>query len=183
MERPMMPRTALAAALTTLLLLAACSDSKVETRQADKTGPVSIDIDTGDGDSATGEGGKFEISLPGGIEAKVKLPRDMGAGGKFDIEGVGLYPGASVNSVKVDAAAARETRSATVEIGFKAPADPAAVADWYQQQFEAKDIRISRTGETLSGVADDGDAFTIALRPAGNGASTGLTTIIGRAKG
>lgn len=177
-----MPQTTRAAALAAMLLVAACSDSKVETETPDKASKVSIDIDTGDDAATTGEGGKLEISLPGGIEANVKLPGDIGDKSDFDIEGVGLYPGASVNSVKVDAAAARETKSATVAIGFKAPGDAAAVADWYQQQFEAKQVKISRRGETLSGVAADGDAFTIALRPAGKGASTGVTTIISRDK-
>jgi hypothetical protein len=162
------------------LLLGACGGAPEAPARPDapaEPGKVSIDIDTVGDESADG---KLEISLPGGIAAKVNLPGDIGTGSKFDIDGVGLYPGASVKSVKVDAGAARETGSATVQIGFRAPGDAAAVADWYQQQFEAKRITITRKGETLSGVAADGDAFTIALRPDGNGASSGVTTIISR---
>jgi hypothetical protein len=172
--------------LATTALIAGCSDSKVETEKADSGSKVSIAID---GDSKAGartdvaidgdtESGKFELKLPGGIEAKVNLPESIGNSGKFDIDGVGLYPGARVRSVNVNASDARETKTAIIKIGFAAPADAAAVADWYQQQFEAKRKTVTRRGETLSGATDDGDAFTLALEPAGTGASKGLLTIV-----
>ena len=188
-----MPKSALFLATTALLALAACSDSKVETAKADAenadTGSkLSIAIDSdADGDktetrtavtvNGDTEPGKFELNLPGGIEAKVNLPEGLGEHGKFDIDGVGLYPGAKVRSVNVNASDARETRTAVVKIGFAAPADAAAVADWYQQQFDTRHKPVTRRGETLSGTTDDGDAFTLALEAAGTGASKGLLTI------
>jgi hypothetical protein len=182
-----MSKFALCLASTALLALAACSDSRVETQKADTDSKVSIAIDgnadktdtgtevTIDGDTETG---KFELSLPGGIEAKVNLPEGVGENGKFDIDGVGLYPGAKVRGVNVNASDAKTTRQAVVKITFSAPADAAAVADWYQQQFDARQKTVTRSGETLSGTTDDGDAFTIALNAAGTGASKGLLTII-----
>lgn len=181
-----MQTPALFLATTALLALAACNDSKVETAKADTGSKVSIAID-GDGDKTEArtdvtingdtDTGKFELKLPGGIEAKVNLPDGIGEHGKFDIDGVGLYPGAKVRSVNVNASDARETRTAVVKIGFAAPADAAAVADWYQQQFDAKHKMVARRGETLSGTTDDGDAFTLVLDAAGTGASKGLLTI------
>jgi ABC-type glycerol-3-phosphate transport system substrate-binding protein len=181
-----MSKSALFVATTALLVLAACSEGKVETEKADTGSEVSIAIDgnaktetrtnvTIDGDTETG---KFELSLPGGIEAKINLPEGIGEGGKFDIDGVGLYPGAKVRGVNVNAADAKTTKQAVVKISFSAPADAAVVADWYQQQFEAKQKTVTRSGESLSGTTDDGDAFTIALDAAGTGASKGLLTII-----
>ena len=182
-----MQKPALFLATIALLVLAACNDSKVETAKADTGSKVSIAIDgdsdktetrtdvTINGDTDTG---KFELKLPGGIEAKVNLPEGLGEHGKFDIDGVGLYPGAKVRSVNVNASDARETRTAVVKIGFAAPADAAVVADWYQQQFDGKHKPVVRRGETLSGTTDDGDAFTLAMQAAGTGASTGLLTII-----
>lgn len=177
-------------ASTALLVLAACSDSKVETEKADARSTVSIAIDGnngGGGDktetrtnvtiNGDTETGKFELKLPGGIEAKVNLPEGLGEHGKFDIDGVGLYPGAKVRSVNVNASDARETKTAVVKIGFAAAADAAVVADWYQQQFDAKHKPVTRRGETLSGTTDDGDAFTLTLEAAGTGASKGLLTI------
>jgi hypothetical protein len=182
-----MSKRALGVAATVLLALSACSDSKVETEKADSGSKVSIAIDgsgdktaastevTIDGDTETG---KFELKLPGGIEAKVNLPEGVGENGTFDIDGVGLYPGARVQGVNVNASDTKTTRQAVVKITFSAPSDAAAVADWYQQQFDAKQKAVTRKGETLSGTTDDGDAFTIALNAAGTGASKGLLTII-----
>ncbi len=180
-----------------LLALAACGDSKVETAEADTSADkgVSISIDAKDDSSATAaaseaggavnidadtDTGKFDLKLPGGIEANVSVPGGMIDKTDFDIDGVGLYPGAKVGAVNVKALAGKESGqgSATVRIGFSAPADAAAVADWYQQQFEAKKIAVTRKGETLSGKTEDGDDFTLALVQAGAGAAKGELTIV-----
>ena len=85
----------------------------------------------------------------------------------------------SVNvNVNVNAFDTRKTRTAIIKIGFAAPADAAAVADWYQQQFKAKRKTAARRGETLTGTTDNGDAFTVSLEAAGAGASKGLLTIV-----
>lgn len=163
-----MNRPAILLAATALLALAACDRSKSDTAEATRETAKPV---------ADGDPGKFELKLPGGFEAKINLPADMGDSNEFDIDGVGLFPGASVRSIAVDAADVRETKTAFVRIGFNAPADAAAVADWYQKQFDENDIKVSRSGETLSGTTDDGNAFTLALESAGAGASRGLLTI------
>lgn len=188
-----MTRSTLVAAVA-LLGLAGCSDNNVETEKADKGTKVSISIDGTEADGAAAmadasadvniagdtETGKMEIKLPGGLEAKVNIPEGMANNAKFDIDGVGLYPGAKVGSIKVIAtkkqADGKKGHDATVNIGFTAPADAAAVADWYQQQFDAKKVAVRRSGETLSGKTDDGDDFTLALSSAAKG-SSGLLTI------
>ena len=182
-----MMRAVLMIAALPLLALTACSDSKVESAKADND--VKIDISSDDGKGATSvtvnadtDSGKLELKLPGGIDTRINLPagvNSLGSGkGRFDIDGVGLFPGASVHSVNVDASDKTDSKSAIVKIGFNAPGDAAAVADWYQQQFEAKHKAVTRSGETLSGRTDDGDVFTIALESAGTGASKGLLTIV-----
>ena len=176
-------------AAVSLMALAACGDNKVETAKAEKGASVSIAIDGNEAKTTEAtaesdtESGKIELSLPGGIEAKGKLPEGLGNDGDFDIDGVGLYPGARVGSVKVNASDAAAMKRAVVRIGFTAPGDAAAVADWYQQQFDAKAIKVSRRGETLSGKTEDGNDFTIALTGAGAGSAKGLVTIVNAAKG
>lgn len=186
-----MVRSAVLLAAASLLTLAGCSDHKVATDTAENGG-VHISIDSDDSKSASAaavtidgdtDSSKLELNLPGGIEAKVKLPEGMTNDSHFDIDGVGLYPGAKVRSVKVNASDAAETKRAVVQIGFTAPGDAAAVADWYQQQFDAKSMKVSRSGETLSGKNEDGDDFTIALTSAGAGSAKGLVTIIDAKKG
>jgi hypothetical protein len=171
-----------------LLALAACGDSKVETAEPQKEVSISID---GDKDAAAGQGevtvdansetGELGLKLPGGVVANVKVPGgEMIDKSDFDIDGVGLYPGAKVGSVNVRALTGRGDAkgSATVKIGFSAPADAAAVADWYQQQFEAKKIAVARSGETLTGTTRDGEDFTLALTATGAGASKGELTLV-----
>ncbi|MBC7505995.1 MAG: hypothetical protein H7267_09780 [Sandarakinorhabdus sp.] len=186
-----MLRFAFVLAAASLLALSSCSDNKVKTADDKAGSSVHISIDSDDSKTASAtartipgdsDGNKFELSLPGGIEAKVKLPERLSEGGKFDIDGVGLYPGAKVRSVKVNASNAG-TKRAVVEIGFSAPGDAAAVADWYQQQFDAKSMKVTRSGETLSGKNDDGNDFTIALTSSGAGTAKGLVTIIDADKG
>jgi hypothetical protein len=191
-----LPILACAAAL--LILPAACSGGN---DAADDKHSVSISIGDKDGeggDAATAttatasastdtssvtidadsDTGRVELSLPGGIEAKVKVPGNISVGSKFDIDGVGLYPGAKVGSVNVKAFDGKAGKDAIVKIGFAAPADAAVVADWYQQQFEAKKVAVNRSGETLTGKTEDGDDFTLALTQGPAGASQGLLTIV-----
>lgn len=170
--------------LVGVLLLGGCSRDEerasVSVTADAKDGDVAeVDIDASDGS------GKVAINLPGGIAAKINVPRGMtgdGADTKFDIEGVGLYPGGKVASFNVRASGGEASR-AVVRIGFTAPADAAAVADWYQQQFEAKGVAVTRTGETLAGRQKDGDAFTLALAPAAAGGSRGTLTVTDLGKG
>ena len=121
-----MSRSILLLAAVATMALGACSESKVETA---KSHGVSIDTDTGTTASATHitidgdtDSDKLAVRLPGGIEAKVNLPGGMVNVGRFDIDGVGLYPGAKVHSVDVNAADAARTDSAVLKIGFAAPA-------------------------------------------------------------
>lgn len=186
-----MARSGLLGACVVLLALAACGEDKVETATPAKDVDISIKAASDDAAAASaGQGvvnidgnsetGKFEVKLPGGIEANVKVPGGMVDKTDFDIDGVGLYPGAKVGTVNVKALTGKgEAKgSATVRIGFSAPADAAAVADWYQQQFEARKVAVTRSGETLSGKTEDGDDFTLAIVQAGSGAAQGELTII-----
>lgn len=173
---------ALPLVLAAALALAACRESNVETARADPDSGVKISINTDDpGTTASAEAdgsepGKVEVKLPGGLGAKIDLPGGLGGDSKFDIAGVGLYPGARVGAIAVNAAnAGKPGGSAVVNIGFSAPADAAVVADWYQQQFAGRNVPVVRKGESLTGKTSDGDDFTLALIPAASGSKGQLT--------
>ncbi|MEY2882336.1 MAG: hypothetical protein RL490_60, partial [Pseudomonadota bacterium] len=145
-----------------------------------KASSVSISSE-GDGDGkltvdADSDTGKVEVTLPGGLEAKVKIPGGLPGDAKFDIDGVGLFPGAKISTVNVNATDTPGTRS-TVALGFAAPGDAAAVADWYQQQFADKSVTASRQGDTLTGKTEDGDDFVLALTQGAPGKAQGKLTI------
>ncbi len=156
-------------AAAAMLATAACDRAETTDKE------TSIVINQDEDDDA--ETGRMELKLPGGIEANIKVPGGMSDMTKFDIDGVGLYPGAKVRSVKVNARARDGDRDATVEMGFRAPADAAAVADWYQKEFEARKTPVNRSGETLTGRTGDGDDFTLVVAGRGAGGSDGTLTI------
>lgn len=172
------------------LALVGCGD-KDAAADADGSGSVKINIDGDSGDTAVAvaeTGGdaatsEVEINLPGGIGGKVNLPAGVLNESKFDIDGVGLYPGAKVGSINVNASDKGAAHEAIVKIGFAAPADAAVIADWYQQQFETRKIAVTRTGETLTGKTEDGDDFTLAVTQGAAGGSKGLLTIVDAKKG
>lgn len=170
-----MDKLLITAALGAALATTACEVEKAPAADAPRS--VSIVINSGDKTGGGKTSGQVEVSLPDGIAAKLGLPVGPQNGEKLNVAGVGLYPGARLSAVKVDARTRADAQTARVEFGFSAPGDAAAVADWYQQQFEAKGNKVTRQGETLSGIAADGDRFTLAMAPAGTGASRGLVTI------
>lgn len=165
-----------------LLLATACSSADDGERGGNG---VSVSIGDASAASATATANaSASNSVKFGIEADsatgrvaLSLPAGTTAGSKFDIDGVGLYPGARVGSVNVKASDGPGGSVASVRIAFTAPADAAEVADWYQHQFDLKKHAVTRRGETLSGRTRDGDDFSLALTQRAAGASQGLLTI------
>ncbi len=155
-------------AAVALLAVAACGRHHDDDDKA-------VTITAGDG---SGETSTVELKLPGGFEAKVKGPARMGEHSHVDIDGVGLYPGAKLGGVQVKVDASDEKgHEANVDLSFSAKSDPAAVADWYQQQFEAKGVTATRTGNALSGKSKDGDDFTVTAAANKDGGTAGTIAI------
>ena len=152
------------------LALAACGESTPEA-ESNVTTEVKID-------SHSDRKGEMELKLPGGFEAKIPLPKGAGDKSDFDIDGVGLYPGARVSTVNVRAGEG----PAVVTISFAAPGSAPEVAQWYERELLANDVVVKRTGEMLVGRTEDGDDFTLEITQALAG-STGLLTITDAAKG
>ncbi|MEY4269550.1 MAG: hypothetical protein RLZZ58_766, partial [Pseudomonadota bacterium] len=116
-----------------------------------------------------------------GVDINAKLPgldmRDINA--DFDIDGVGLYPGASVTSMNVNATSKDgNSGKGTVKFGFNAPASADTVAAWYAGEFAKAGLKATRAGNKVSGTTNDGDAFSINLSPDGT-ASTGEIEVSG----
>jgi hypothetical protein len=126
--------------------------------------------------------GKLAIKLPGGFEAKLPMPDSIAQDSKFNIDGVGLYPGARVDTINVNADRKDDPSGdkAVVVLGFAAPASAETVAGWYEGQFQAKDITVRRKGTLLTGKTDDGDDFALLLGDIAGGKARGQLTIHNR---
>jgi len=139
--------------LLILPLLAACDvHSKFPAKDDDN---VTIKAD---------EGGNLEFNLPI-VEGKLKVPAGMMHGGDVDIDGVKLMPGSSVNGFSVFAG----DKGATVNLGFKAPASPDEVRNYYVAEFKKKGVEATIAGGTITGKSKDGSDFRIEVSPAAKG--------------
>ena len=176
----MTPRPFLAAlTLTALLALAACDGRS----SGDNGTMLSITAKGENGSDVainTDGSGKVNVNIPG-FSASVNLPKVALDHGNFDIDGVKLYPGSTVSSIKVDAARNDSDRRSDVSVAFRSPAKPDVVRDWFKKAFHDKSVAVRDTGAaTLDGVSRDGDAFQMTFAPEGTGATAGTVAIHGK---
>jgi hypothetical protein len=163
--------------LTSLLLLSGCGSSA----DADEKGTdVSINMQA-DGDSSVaagsdGDKGKLSITTDG-FEAKIAMPKiDMG-GGDFEIDGVKLYPGATVTGVNINANDKGGSGASTVDFRYTAPATPDTVRDWYAKEFKARGVTATTSANGIAGISKDGDNFTMTFAPSGEGKTSGTIRV------
>lgn len=131
----------------------------------DRIGNGGVNAGSGSADDkvqfrANTESGEMELRLPGGIAGKMRLPDGIASDTKFDLDGIGRYPGARLLNVDVSGGGSREGR---VMLGFSAPGSADTVADWYEKALIAKGRSVARTGNTITGATKDGEPMVIAV--------------------
>jgi hypothetical protein len=166
-------------ALPLTVALAACDASDEPAKGTD----VSINASDKDGGSvnitANGDSGDVGVKVPG-FDAKMRLPKMLLKDSDFDIDGVKLYPGSTVNSVNVDANGLSDKGGkGEVKVGFSAPAETAKVSQWFRDAFTKAGVTVTGDGNMLSGKTKDGDPFSVTLTDAGGNKSSGTITISG----
>ena len=187
-------KNALIAILLCSVAVAACE------RRSDEPAPSSETAagETGEGSTlewngdAAGEGnidvniradastGKVELKLPGGIEGSLKLPRGLDGDTKFDLDGIGRFPGATLTTVDIKATDRKQGHDARVVLGFAAPGSADAVADWYEQALIKDGRSVSRTGTTVTSTTEDGKPMVIAVTQGEGGQAQCRITITDR---
>jgi len=115
--------------------------------------------------------GKLKFDLPF-ASGQIKLPQAMMKSADFDIDGVKMYPGATISGFNVNA----EDGRALVNIAYNAPAAPDAVRGYFLQQFKDKGVDARESREGIEGKSKDGDRFTMTFTPDG-GATKGSVVI------
>jgi hypothetical protein len=181
-------KNALIAILLCGVAVAACDARRVEEKEKAETAAISVDKDwdegaagdTGVNIKADMEKGEVELKLPGGIAGKVSIPEGIESDTKFDLDGVGRYPGAKLTSVNVQASGKDGDGRGQVLLGFSAPGKAGQVADWYEKALADKGRAPSRSGNTLTGTTKDGDRMVIAIEDGDTGVARGRITITDR---
>ena len=98
-------------------------------------------------------------------------------GDDFDIDGVDLYPGSHIRAMNVDAVNKGGAKISTVKASFESPTDAKTLADWFDAEMKKEKFTFTRSGYTLSGTTDDGDAFTLTISDLGGGKANGHVVI------
>ncbi len=98
-------------------------------------------------------------------------------GDDFDIDGVDLYPGSHIRAMNVDAVNKGGAKISTVKASFESQTDAKTLADWFDAEMKKEKFTFTRSGYTLSGTTDDGDAFTLTISDLGGGKANGHVVI------
>ncbi len=164
------------------LALAACGASSDD---ATPGTDISIDATIDEGNpvkaSSDGKTGEIAIDVPG-FKANIAMPKIKLDADNFDIDGVKLYPGSKVISMKVDqitrTAGSASDNKGNVRISFDAPASPEVVKAWFLEKLTANDkLTVTPTASGFAGTSKDGDPFTLDLQPGETGHTTGSMII------
>jgi hypothetical protein len=159
------------------LALSACGSSDDDGKPGTD---IAINVQTDEGKpmqaSADGKTGAVAVNIPG-FKAELALPKIKLGADDFDINGVKLYPGSSVLAMAV-AQEPGNTDVTNVKVSFDAPAAPDAVKKWFLEKFgEKSGMTVTGTPTGLTGTTDDGDPFTLDLKPGEAGHSIGAIAI------
>lgn len=185
-------KNALLAILLCGVAVAACNANRKDAVEDKRGQGVTVDAawdgdkgaaaiaDAGVNIQADMEKGRVELKLPGGIGGTVNLPAGLESDAKFDLDGLGRYPGAKLTSVNVQASGKDGDGKGVVVLGFTAPGSAAQVADWYAGKLSDRGRTPSRSGNTLTGTTEDGDAMVIAVEDGEGGKARGRITITDR---
>lgn len=159
-----------------LLPLAACDGGKgtsISINTSDGDGNGSLDVDSG---------GHATIDTPF-FKGKVSIPKLKLDASNFDMNGVHLYPGSTIEGMNVDAqggsddAKSEKDDNGTVRVSFTSPATPATVRDWFRDKLTAAAFKVAPSGTGLTGTTKDGKPFTLDLTPAGADKAKGVIKI------
>lgn len=151
-------RANLILSLAPLALLAACGDGKGTTISIDAKGESGEQVAA----KADGDTGRVSVDTPV-FKANIKLPKVMLDADNVDIGGVPLYPGSTVQSVNITADEQGGADKGLVRIRFAAPADPAAVREWFAGKMRGAGFTLAAAGNGLAGKTKDGEPFRMEL--------------------
>ncbi|HEU0066922.1 MAG TPA: hypothetical protein VFQ57_06750 [Sphingomonas sp.] len=130
---------------------------------------TSITLNGDDGNVAgalDGKSGELKFDLPG-FKGAIKLPRIKLNAADFDLNGVHLYPGSTIDRVDV---AGNGDEDGNLRVAFSSPAAPQIVRDWFRRRLAAAGYDLRVDGNALVGRDQDKKPFRLNLTPSGSAA-------------
>jgi hypothetical protein len=142
------------AAITPLLLLAACEAEVRAPAGNDETVQMKADAD-----------GRVAFNLPF-AKGELKLPAGIMSNADFNIDGVKIMPGAESTGFNLDAGKGNPGK---VNLTFTAPASPEKVKTYFLDQFRAQGVEAAMVADAVQGTTKSGGTFLMRFAPAGGG--------------
>ncbi len=157
------------------LLLAALLVPIAACNQSEKGTSVTINGDNGTMiGGVDGNSGEVKIDVPG-FKASVTMPKIKIDAGDFDLNGVKLYPGSSIEGINVQG---DTDQKGGVRVHFTSPATPDTVRGWFAERLGKVGYTIRTDGANLVGTTDENKPFRLDLTPDGSDKAKG-TILIG----
>ncbi|AXJ96054.1 MULTISPECIES: hypothetical protein [unclassified Sphingomonas] len=124
---------------------------------------TSITINVADGNASDGnmlgaidgKSGEVKVALPG-FNGQFKLPKVKLDAGDFQLNGVHLYPGSTIDAVDVGSGDG-------VRVRFTSPAAAPMVRDWFQRRLTDAGFTLKTDGDGLSGRTEENKPFRLEL--------------------
>ena len=152
--------------LTLSLMLAGCGGSGT-------TISINAKDDEGNSSISTDANGSVQIKAPG-FAGSIRLPKFHINAEDFEVNGVKLYPGSTIDDFRADAEdKGGNDDKGKVSIKFRSPASPTTVRDWFRDNMTKQGFKVETRANGLTGTTEDGQPFTVQLSADGDNKSKG----------
>lgn len=133
---------------------------------------VTINADGGNTlGSIDARSGEVKIDVPG-FSGQIKLPKVQLDATNFDLNGVRLYPGSTIDAVDVGTG----EKDSGVRIRFTSPATPDQVRGWFGERLGKAGFTLKQDGAGLTGTTEENKPFRLDLT--GDGATRARGAIV-----
>lgn len=128
-----------------------------------------------DGGNATGlidaTSGEVKVDVPG-FSGQFKMPKLQLDANDFDLNGVRLYPGSTIDTVNIGTGG----KDQGLRLAFTSPATPETVRTWFAERLGKAGFTLKQDGQGLTGTTEENKPFRLEM--AGSGADQAKGTIV-----
>lgn len=159
-----------------MIRLSLCALSALSLAACDRGPGTSVTINADGGNvlgAVDGATGQVKIAVPG-FSGQLKLPKVQLKADNFDLNGVHLYPGSTIDAVDV---AGGRNDDGGLRVRFTSPASPDQVRGWFTDRLAKAGFTVHPDGQGLTGTTEEQQPFHLDL--AGDGSNARGTITVG----